>query len=43
VEGLVGCYAAAQNRFNLGLHLVREEHYRDLRISAFEEWGRAVA
>ena len=24
-------------------HLVRAEHYRDLRVSAFEEWGRVVA
>jgi putative transposase len=27
----------------LGRHLVRAEHYRNLRISAFAEWGRAVA
>ena len=26
-----------------GRHLVRAEHYRDLRKSAFGEWGRAVA
>jgi putative transposase len=29
--------------FNLGRHLVRAEHYRKLRISAFAEWSRAVA
>ena len=23
-------------------HLIREQHYRDLRISAFAEWQRAV-
>ena len=28
---------------NLGRHKVRAKHYRDLRISAFTEWGRAVA
>ena len=34
---------AVSNLFNLGRHLVSAEHYRDLRISAFTEWGRAVA
>jgi transposase-like protein len=28
---------------NLGRHLVRAEHYRNLRVNAFEEWSRAVA
>ncbi len=36
-------HAAVSNVFNLGRHLVRAEHYRDLRVSAFEEWGRVVA
>ncbi len=36
-------HAAVSNLFNLGRHLVRAEHYRILRISAFEEWGKAVA
>ena len=36
-------HAAVHNLFNLGRHLVRAEHYRNLRISAFTEWGRAVA
>ena len=36
-------HAAVGNLFNLGRHLVRAQHYRDLRISAFTEWGRAVA
>ena len=35
-------HAAVQNRFNLGRHLVRAEHYLNLRISAFAEWSRAV-
>ena len=39
----LGAHAAVANLFNLGRHLVRAEHYRDLRISAFEEWSRAVA
>jgi putative transposase len=31
------------NLFNLGRHLVRAQHYRDLRVSAFSEWSLAVA
>ena len=26
-----------------GKHLIGAQHYRDLRVSAFTEWGRAVA
>ena len=43
MEGVVGAYGAVQNLFNLGRHLVGAEHYRDLGVSAFEEWERAVA
>jgi putative transposase len=39
----VTAHAAVQNLFNLGRHLVRTQHYRDLRVSAFAEWSRAVA
>ena len=39
----VTAHAAVSNLFNLGRHLVRAQHYRDLRVSAFSEWGRAVA
>ena len=35
--------AAVSNLFNLGRHLVRAEQYRNLSISAFAEWSRAVA
>jgi putative transposase len=42
-QRFVTAHAAVSNLFNLGRHLVRAQHYRDLRISAFEEWGRAVA
>jgi len=42
-QRFVTAHAAVQNLFNLGRHLVRAQHYRDLRISAFSEWGRAVA
>ncbi len=36
-------HAAVANLFNLGRHLVRAQHYRDLRVRAFAEWSRAVA
>jgi putative transposase len=42
-QRFVSAHAAVQNLFNLGRHLVRAQHYRDLRISAFGEWGRAAA
>ena len=40
---VLGTHAAGYKLFNLGRHLVRAEHYRDLRVSALEEWGRAIA
>jgi len=42
-QRFVTAHAAVQNLFNLGRHLVSANHYRDLRISAFKEWARAVA
>ena len=42
-QRFLGTHAAVSNLFNLGRHLVRAEHYRDLRMSAFGEWSRAVA
>ena len=39
----VVAHAAVSNLFNLGRHLVRAQHYRDLRICAFTQWSRAVA
>ena len=36
-------HAAVSNLFNLGRHLVGAEHYRNLRMSAFNELSRAVA
>ena len=42
-QRFVTAHASVQNLFNLGRHLVKAQHYRDLRVSAFEEWGRAVA
>jgi putative transposase len=38
-----GAHAAVSNLFNLGRHLVRADHYRNLRMSAFSEWSWAVA
>lgn len=42
-QRLVTAHAVVQNLFNLDRHLVRAEHYRDLRSGAFGEWSRAVA
>lgn len=42
-QRFVTAHAAVSNLFNLGRHLVRAEHYRNLRVSAFDEWSRAVA
>jgi putative transposase len=36
-------HAVVYNLFNLGRHLVRARHYRNLREGAFAEWSRAVA
>jgi putative transposase len=41
-QRFLGAHAAVSNLFNLGRHLVREEHYRNLMTSAFSEWSRAV-
>jgi putative transposase len=35
-------HAAVYNLFNLGRHLISANHYRNLRISAYSEWDRAV-
>ena len=42
-QKFVTAHAAVSNLFNLGRHLIRAEHYRCLRTSAFGEWSRAVA
>ena len=41
-QRFLGAHAAVSNLFNLGSHLVRAQHYRDLRVSALNEWSRAV-
>ena len=41
-QRFLGTHAAVSNLFNLGRHLDDAQHYRDLRISAFAEWGMAV-
>ncbi len=42
-QRLVTTHAAISNLFNLGRLLVRAEHYRNLRTTAFAEWIRALA
>ena len=42
-QRFVTAHATVSNLFNLGRHSIRAQHYRDLRISAFSEWNRAVA
>ena len=42
-QRFLGAHAAVSNLFNLGRHLVGAQHYRDLRISTFTDWSRAVA
>jgi putative transposase len=42
-QRFLSAHAAVYNLFNLGRHLVRAEHYTNLRESAFGDWGKAVA
>ena len=42
-QRFVTAHAAVSNLFNLGRHLIRAQHYRDLRVSVFAAWSRAVA
>jgi putative transposase len=42
-QKFLGAHAAVSNLFNLGRHKVGAQPYRDLRMSAFSEWSRAVA
>ncbi len=42
-QRFLGTHATVSNLFNLGRHKVSATHYRDLRVSAFTEWQRAVA
>ena len=42
-QRFVTAHAAVSTLFNLGRHLVPAQRYRDLRVSAFAEWSRAVA
>ena len=42
-QRFVTAHAAVGNLFNLGRHLIGAQHYRDIRVSAFTEWSRAVA
>ena len=42
-QRFLGAHAAVSNLFNLGRHLVRAQHFRDLRTGAVSEWRRVVA
>jgi len=42
-QKFLGVHAAVYNLFNLGRHLIRAEHYRNLREGAFGRWVEAVA
>jgi len=41
-QRFVTAHAVVYNLFNLGRHLVRAEHHRNLRAGEFSEWSRAV-
>ncbi len=42
-QQFLGVHAVVHNVFNLGRHLVRAGHYRNLREGAFRLWATAVA
>jgi putative transposase len=42
-QRFLGPHAAVQKLFNIVRHLIRAEHYRALRVNAFEERSRALA
>lgn len=42
-QKFLSVHTVVSNLFNLGRHLVKAEHYRDLRVSAFADWRRAAA
>jgi putative transposase len=42
-QRFLDAHAAVYNLFNLGRHKVGAQLYRNLRVSAFTQWSRAVA
>ena len=42
-QKFLSVHAVVSNLFNLGRHLVKAGHCRDLRVSAFADWRRAAA
>jgi putative transposase len=42
-QRFLGVHALVSNLFNLGRHLIRAEHYRNLREGAFNKWKTVVA
>ncbi|MCF7981423.1 MAG: DDE-type integrase/transposase/recombinase [Pseudomonadales bacterium] len=41
-QRFLSTHATVYNLFNLGRHLVKAKHYRNLREVVFAEWGRAI-
>ena len=41
-QRFLGAHAAVSNLFNLGRHLIKAQHYRDLRTSALADWSSTV-
>jgi len=42
-QKFLGVHSVVRNVFNLGRHLVRAQHYRNLREGAFGQWATVVA
>ncbi|MFT5097918.1 MAG: putative transposase [Planctomycetaceae bacterium] len=41
-QRFLGVHAAVYNPFNLRRHLIKAEHYRNLRSGAFNDWRSVV-
>ena len=41
-QSFLTAHAAISNLFDLGRHMVRAEHYRNLWMGPFSEWSRVV-
>jgi len=41
-QRFVTAHAAVYNLFSIGRHMVSINHYRNLRVGAFNEWSRVV-
>ena len=43
VQRFLGVHSAIYNLFNLGRHMIRAHHYRELRLRAFASWKEVTA